>query len=69
MQNSFPKTNRFLLVILLFVGITAISCNNNTGEPKENAPDTATTQQAPPPPPADTTKMDTASTRPVKTTN
>jgi hypothetical protein len=69
MQNSFTKTNRFLFVILLFVGIAAISCNNNTEEPKEKAPDTATTQQAPPPPPADTTKMDTASTRPVKTTN
>ena len=57
-----PKQTFLLFAGILLMIFVAIGCNNNT-ETKEEAPPAKAVDSP------DTSKMDTASTRPVKTTN
>jgi hypothetical protein len=65
MTNKMPKTAIQFILGVFLLSFTVVSCNNG-GDKKEPTPDTPAVV-APPPPPIDTTKMDTATTRPVKT--
>jgi hypothetical protein len=74
MTNKMSKLTNLVLFGLFALSITAVSCNNKKDADKTDpVPDTATIKQTEPVPaqdtvPArDTTKMDTADTRPVKT--
>jgi uncharacterized SAM-binding protein YcdF (DUF218 family) len=62
MVNTKPKQAFLLLAGFLLMIFVAISCNNNT-EKKEEAPPAKAVDSP------DTSKMDTATTRPAKTTN
>jgi len=57
-----PKQTFLVLAGFLLMIFVAISCNNNTENKEETPPAKAVDSP-------DTSKMDTASTRPVKTTN
>ena len=69
MISKKPKSLFKLLVGSLFLATFAIAGCNNEGEKKEPAADTPAVKPAEPAPPvqADTAKMDTADTKPVKT--
>lgn len=72
MFSKKPTTSiRFAGVCLALTACITISCNESSE--KKDSPDTPAQkpveQVAPPPAPIDTSKMDTASTRPVKTTD
>ncbi len=64
--------SRFMLGFSLLAAVLIVSCNNSS-EKKSTGTDTPAVkpveQVSPPPATIDTTKMDTASTRPVKTSD
>ncbi len=69
MAIQLPKSAYKILLGSLLLAFTITACNNNGDDKKEKAPDTAAAKQAEEvkPAPLDTSKMDTATTRPVKT--
>jgi hypothetical protein len=73
-----PKKLLTVIAALTLVTLIATSCNNSadTAKAGTDTSKTDSSKMAPPPPPvdtsmkkADTTKMDTAATRPIKATN
>ena len=69
MTNKMPKPAFQIILGALLLTFAVASCNGS-GDSKTTTDTTTKTTDtivAPPPPPIDTTKMDTASTRPVKT--
>ncbi|MEO6313513.1 MAG: hypothetical protein ABIU63_03970 [Chitinophagaceae bacterium] len=71
-MNTQPKPVFSIVLLVLLICTIAASCNNSAEEKTVPAPDTAT--QVIPAPTADplntdTSKMDTANTKPVKSTN
>lgn len=65
------KSKLTVLSLALFSAMAITSCNNEGEKKEEPAKDTTTAAPAPAPAdtsakPADTTKVDTASTRPIK---
>jgi len=66
MTIKMPKPALGLLIFTLAITFTVLACNNKKGGDKETKDDTATMKPADPAP-IDTSNMDTASTRPVKT--
>ncbi|MBL7745302.1 MAG: hypothetical protein JNN00_17640 [Chitinophagaceae bacterium] len=71
MIRTKPKLALLLLSGLFLFTTAVISCNNGDSEKKDAGADTATKKEPATPPEntQDTTKMDTADTRPVKTTD
>jgi hypothetical protein len=70
MRKKMPTAATKLLVALFIAAFTFIACNNQNEEKKETQPEQATEQPAQGQQEgSDTTKLDTADTRPVKTPN
>ena len=71
MTSKMPKPVYQIIFSLLLLAFTVAACNNEKKEEKkETVEDTTTVKPVEPMPPVvDTTKMDTASTRPVKDPN
>ncbi|HTE13142.1 MAG TPA: hypothetical protein VK645_19320 [Chitinophagaceae bacterium] len=71
MSSQQPKPVFSIVLTMLLMGTIAVSCNNSADEKKEPVTDSTKISA---PPPADTlkvdsVKMDTANTKPVKTTS
>ena len=65
MTNQIPKLATQILIGFLMLTFTVVACNNKKDKKTETTEDTVTVKPVEPMPPIDTTKMDTASTRPV----
>lgn len=61
-----PKPVYQIIFSLLLLAFTFAACNNEKKEKTETVEDTTTVKPVDPMPPVDTTKMDSATTRPVK---
>ncbi|MBI5371337.1 MAG: hypothetical protein HZA79_04835 [Sphingobacteriales bacterium] len=71
-SKKSTTASRFMLGCFLLAALLTVSCNNSS-EKKGTDADTSAVkpveQVTTPPAPVDTAKMDTASTRPVKTSD
>ena len=65
MTNNISKTTSQVLLGFLMLAFAVAACNNKKDEKKEST--VVDTTVVTPLPPIDTTGMDTATTRPVKT--
>ena len=68
MTSKMPKPVYQIIFSLLLLAFTVAACNNEKKEEKKETVEDTTTVK-PMPPVSDTTKMDTATTRPVKDPN
>ncbi len=66
MTNLIPKLATQTFFGFLMLTFTVVACNNNKEDKKETTKDSTVAPMDPVPMPMDTTKMDTASPRPVK---
>lgn len=67
MASQLKKTAYKIILGVFMASFIVASCNNDGKEKKDDKMEDTTKVEQTPPPPIDTTKMDTADTRPVKT--